>query len=107
MKRTLQPYSTATSFRPVLTLRDLVIHLKDPLPLEEHTEAMHSISCSRCHDHYIKKKAETSKQDMSIKQMLKYSKVKKTALTEHAWTHKPQINWTSTKVLGSYMLAME
>ena len=53
IRRIMQPYSIATSFTPVLTFRDLLTQLKDPLPLEKRTGVIYSISCSQCNDHYI------------------------------------------------------
>ena len=37
IRRILEPSSIVTFFTPVSTLRDLLTHLKDPLPLEEQT----------------------------------------------------------------------
>ena len=103
IRRILQSYSIATHFTPVLTLMDLITHLKDPLTLEEQTGVNYSISCSHCNDYYIGETGRSLKTREEHQTNVAKGEVVKNAIAEHVWTHGHQIDWTSSKVLNYHL----
>ena len=76
------------------------MHLKHPLPLEEQTGAIYSISCSHCNDHYIGETGRSLKtREEEHKTNVAKDEVEKSTSVEHVWTQGHQIGWSSTKVL--------
>ena len=100
IRRVLRPYNIATSFGPVSTLKNLLTHLKDPLPEEEQSGIVYSISCTCRKNHYIGetgRSLNTRKEEH--KAYVRKGEVEKSAIAEHAWNHGHQVDWNSAKAL--------
>ena len=51
--RVLAPLDIQVVFRPLMTLRQLLVHPKDRVPMDERKEAVYSISCTLCLKVYV------------------------------------------------------
>jgi hypothetical protein len=100
VRRNLTPLGIKTAFKPVNTLRQLVVHPKDPIPKEDRAEVVYQIPCSDCPQSYIGQTGRTLGQRLKEHQRaVRDNHVATSALAEH--THKTghNIDWTGTKIL--------
>ena len=62
IKRLLNPLDIRTQFRPVTTLRNLLVHIKDPVPMEMKTGVVYQIGCQDCPATYVGQTGRTLSQ---------------------------------------------
>ena len=53
VKRNLRPLDIRVAFRPHSTLKRQLVHLKDPVPMDQRTGVVYQIPCSECPKVYI------------------------------------------------------
>ena len=53
IRRILTPLDIHTAFRPMRTLRDILVHVKDPVPPEAKSGTVYRVSCSGCPASYV------------------------------------------------------
>ena len=53
IRRALAPLDIRTQFRPTTTLRKLLVHVKDPVPMEMMTGVVYQIGCQDCSATYV------------------------------------------------------
>jgi len=49
IRRVLTPLGIRTCFQPLTTLRNILTHVKDPVPPEEKTSVVYLVPCGDCH----------------------------------------------------------
>ena len=83
VRRILTPLGIKTAFKPVNTLRQLVVHPKDP-PKEDRAEVVYQIPCSDCPQSYIGQTGRTLGQRLKEHQRaVRDNHVATSALAEH------------------------
>ena len=99
IKRILLPLDIRTCFKPYTTFRQLLVHAKDPIPIDSQTGVIYKVSCGTCSDSYV---GQTGR---SISHRLKEHKRALTssdvfsAVAEHAKKNNHVIDWNSGRVL--------
>ena len=53
IRRVLTPLSIRTCFKPQTTLKNILTHVKDPVPPEEKTGVVYKVPCSDCQATYV------------------------------------------------------
>ncbi len=69
IKRVLNPLDIRTQFRPVITLRNLLVHVKDPVPMEMKTGVVYQIGCQDCPATYVGQTGRTLTQCLKEEQI--------------------------------------
>ncbi len=59
IKIILLPLDIRTCFKPHTNLRQLLVHPKDPIPVESQTGVIYQVSCGTCHISYIGQNGRT------------------------------------------------
>ena len=98
----LAPLNIQVVFRPLMTLRQLLVHPNDQVPMDERKGVVYSITCT------VRPKVYIGQTDRSLKQWLKehwralrHGDVAASALAEHALVAGHGIDLSKAEVLGS------
>ena len=101
-RRILAPLDIKTTFRPNNTLRQMLVHPKDPTPLQDKAGVVHKIPCSSFPRVYIGQTGRTLGQRVKEHQRsVRDKKIATSALAEHSERTGHTIDWTRTKVLDN------
>ena len=87
--------------RPHTTLHHELVHHKDPSPIAEKSGVVYSIPCSTCNEVYIGQTGrhlETRLKEHKV--AVKFAKTEISAVAEHVWLKKHQIDFQSTAILA-------
>ena len=101
IRRILPPLGVYTCFQPHHTLRQTLMHLKDPTPLRQRTGVVYRIPCSSCEKVYIGQTGRTL--DHRLKEhrrALTSGNVQQSAVAEHATNEMH--DWEKAEVVDCY-----
>ena len=102
IRRILSPLGIKTTFQPINTLRQLIVHPKDPIPKEDKAGVVYQIPCSDCPQTYIGQTGRTLGQRIKEhKKAVKDRNVITFALAEHTCQTGHTIDWSRTEILGT------
>ena len=100
IKCVLTPLGVKVVFRPLRTLRQMLVRPKDPVPVEEHKGVVYSISCVECSSVYIGQTGRSLKQCVSEhRRALKYENIQTSALAEHVFKTGHAVDLSQPEVL--------
>ena len=100
IRQILAPLGIKTTFQPINTLRQLIVHPKDPVPKENKAGVVYQIPCSTCPQTYIGQTGRTLGQRLKEHQRaVKDRNVTTSALAEHVCKTGHTIDWTQTQIL--------
>ena len=100
IRRILPPLGIKTTFQPINTLRQLIVHPKDPIPKEDKAGVVYQIPCSDCPQTYIGQTGRTLGQRIKEhKKAVKDRNVITSALAEHTCQTGHTIDWCQTEIL--------
>ncbi len=99
IKRILLPLDIRTCFKPHTTLRQLLVHPKDPIPVESQTGVIYQVSCGTCHISYIGQTGRTITHRLKEHKQALTSPYHFSAVAEHAMKESHVIDWKSGKVI--------
>ena len=96
----LTKYGIQVAFKPNKTLRNILVHPKDPIPKDSQTGAIYKISCNECSSSYV---GETGRQ-LSVRvsehrKALTSGNLDKSAVALHSAENLHSINWSEVKIL--------
>ena len=103
IRRILQKLNIKTSFKLVTTLRKMLSHPKDPIPMLDRTGVVNRIRCVDCDRLYMGQTGRTLVQ--RIKEHRKAVSTFSTdtsALAEHVLTEDHRINWEEASILDQH-----
>ena len=103
IRRILRPLEIQVVFRPLTTLHQLLVHPKDPIPMEERKGVVYSIPCTDCPKVYIGQTGRCLK--LRLKEhhrALKNGDVAASAVAEHTWTTGHGMDLTKSTVLDCH-----
>ena len=95
--------TTLNYFGPHHTLRQTLVHLKDPTPLRQRTGVVYRIPCSSCEKVYIGQTGRTL--DHCLKEhrrALISGNVQQSAVAEHATNAMHDIDWEKAEVVDCH-----
>ena len=91
------------AFRPHNTLRCQLVHSKDPVPLDQRTNVVYQIPCSKFPKVYVVQSGRTLKQRLSEHlRALQKGDTAASALVEHVWSTGHQVNLSKAEVIDSH-----
>lgn len=100
IRRIIAPLGIRTSFQPSNTLRQLLVHPKDPTPKDYRAGVVYQIPCSSCPQSYIGQTDRTLGQRLKEhKRAVKDMNITSSALAEHVNNTGHSIDWKETRVL--------
>ena len=90
-----------TCFKPNQTLRQLLVHPKDKIPLSEKTGVVYQVDCSSCGSSYVGQTGRTLQHRVKEHQraLTSYTPYTTSAVAEHSMKTGHNIEWESAKVL--------
>ncbi len=99
IKRILLPLDIRTCFKPHTTLRQLLVHPKDPIPVESQTGVIYQVSCGTFNIFYIGQTGRTITHRLKEHKQALTSPYHFSAVAEHAMKESHVIDWKSGKVI--------
>ena len=101
IKRILSPLDIQVSFQPHTNLRKMLSRVKDPTPTLQKSNVVYCIPCDTCHRVYIGQTSRLLKTRIDEhKRAVKFARIEESAVAEHIWVSKHQINFQSVAVLA-------
>ena len=103
IRRVLTPLGVKLVLRPLRTLRQMLVHPKDPVPIEERKGVVYSIPCVECSSVYIGQTGRSLKQRISEhRRALKNGDVQMSALAEHVFNTGHAVDLSQSEVLDHH-----
>ena len=101
IRRILTTLGIKRTFQPINTLKQLLVHLKDPIPKEDKAGVVYQFPCSNCPQTYIGQTGRTLGQRLKEhKKAVKDKNIMTSALAEHTCQTGHTIDWSQTEILG-------
>ena len=101
IRRVLSPLALEPPF-PTNTLRQLLVHLKDPVPQQERPGVVYHIPCTNFSWAYIGQTGRTLTQRLKEhRRAVINGDLTTSALAEHAHSTGQPINWTEARVIAT------
>ena len=101
VRRVLATVNVRVTFRPHNTLSQQLVRLKDPTPTMQTSNVVYSIPCRTCSKVYV---GETGRllgvRIQEHKSAVKHAKMEESAVAEHVWVDKHQMDFQSVTVLA-------
>ena len=100
IRRILSPLSIRVMFRPFTTLRQMLVHPKDPVPVSKRKGVVYSIPCAECPRTYIGQTGRSL--DLRLQEhrrALKNGDVTASAVAEHVFTAGHQVDLSKASVI--------
>ena len=104
IRRILSQLNIRTCFKPHSTLKQLLVHPKDPIEEKKKSGAVYKISCKSCNQVYIGQTGRTlqhriteHKRALNSTDNVLYNT---SAVAVHAITQKHRIDWDNAKVIA-------
>ena len=100
IRRILAPLGVKTSFQPTNTLKNMLVHPKDPMPTEKKSGVVYRIPCGSCPQTYIGQTGRPLEQRLKEhKKAVRDENIITSALAEHVQKTGHPIEWTQTEVV--------
>ena len=101
IRRILSKVDIRTCFKPNQTLRQLLVHPKDKIPLSGKTGVVYQVDCSSCGSSYVGQTGRTLQHRVKEHQraLTSYTPYTTSAVAEHSMKTGHNIEWESAKVL--------
>ena len=107
VRRILTQLDIKVVFRPLGTLRHMLVHPKDPVPLDQQKGVVYSLPCDGCPKVYIGQTDRTLIHRLTEhRQALKNGNVAASALTEHTLDTGHPLDLTKAKVIDHHLHTM-
>ncbi len=104
IKRILTPLNIRTCFRPHQTLKTILVHAKDKVPMSEKRGIVYQIPCGSCNHTYIGQSGRTLEDRLKEhkRAIIPDSTYFTSAVAEHAVKSNHVIDWNNAKVIDSH-----
>ena len=101
--RILTPLEIRTCFKPHQTLRQLLVHPKDPIPLMQRPGVVYQVPCASCPEVYIGQTGRTLEHRLKeYKRALTSGTAISSAIAEHALNTNHDMDWANALVVDSH-----
>ena len=102
IRRVLATVNVWTCFKPLRSLRDVLVHLKDSVQPEEKKGVVYRIPCAECDMTYVSKKGRTlNLQEKEHFRALRNVDPSTSVVFEHALQNGHDTAWSDAQVLAS------
>ena len=103
IQRILRLVGIRSAFKPVCTLRETLVHVKDPVPMLNRQSVVYRIPCEECTGAYVGQTGRSLGQCVKEhKRALKNFDVTSSGLSEHALESGHRVVWTKAAVVDSH-----
>ena len=100
LRRVLKDLQIRTVMRPHKTLRQMLVHLKDPLPDMERSNVVYRIPCAEYPATYVgETKRKLCKRIDEHKRALRMCDCNASAVAEHVWNAGHHVDWSGVTIL--------
>jgi hypothetical protein len=96
LERVFRKHGVAIYHKPFNTIRQQLVHPKDPTPKDNKSGVIYQIQCKTCSRRYIGETARTLKTRIE-----EHKKTTSSAVNEHQTNTGHEIDWENVKVVGS------
>ena len=101
VRRVLATVNVRVTFRPHNTLSQQLVRLKDPTPTMQTSNVIYSIPCQTCSKVYVGQTGcLLGARIQEHKSVVKHAKTEESAVAEHVWVDKHQMDFQSVTVLA-------
>ena len=100
IRRVLSPLGIRTTFRPINTLRQLLVHPKDHVPQQERPGVVYRIPCTNCSRTYIGQTGRPQRLK-EHRRAVRNADTATSALAEHVHSTGHPVNWTEARVIDT------
>ena len=101
LKRILAEVNIHVIHQPHITLRQELVHVKDPVPPERVSGVLYSIPCRECSETYNGQTGHLLGTWLDEhRAAVKYAKTDVSAFAEHVWERQHTINFDDTTILA-------
>ena len=101
VQRILSDVGIRVAFRPHTTLRQELVHPKDPVISLKRPNVVYCILCAMCPAVYVGQTSRPSETRLKEhKDAVKHVKTEVSAVAEHLWKGNPQVDFQQTSVLA-------
>ena len=106
VRRILAPLEIKVVFRPQSTLHSLLVHPKDPVPMDQRKGVVYSVPCDGCSKVYIGQTGRSLKHRLAEhRRVLKNGDVAASALAEHTLATGHLVDLTKSEVIDRHPYA--
>ena len=103
IRRVLAPLAIQVAFRPFRTLRQELVHPKDPVPANHRKGVVYSIPCAECPHTYIGQTGRSLDHRLrEHRRALKNGDVGSSALAEHVFASNHQVDLSKAMVIDTH-----
>ena len=103
IRRVLAPLAIQVTFRPYRTLRQELVHPKDPVPANRRKGVVYSIPCAECPRTYIGQTGRSLDHRLrEHRRALKNGDVGSSALAEHVFSANHQVDLSKAMVIDTH-----
>ena len=103
IRRVLAPLAIQVTFRPYRTLRQELVHSKDPVPANRRKGVVYSIPCAECPHTYIGQTGRSLDHRLrEHRRALKNGDVGCSALAEHVFSANHQVDLSKAMVIDTH-----
>ena len=100
IRRILTPQGVKVSFRPNVTLRQLLVRPKDRIPESAATAVVYQMPCASCPATYVGQTGRCLDQRLRRhRRAVESADFTSSALAEHAWSCHHPMDWDNTRIL--------
>ena len=100
--RFLAPLAVQVTFRPFRTLRQELVHPKDPVPANSRKGVVHSIPCAECPHTYIGQKRRSLDHRFREHRALKNGDLGSSTFAEHVFSSNHQVDLLKAMVIDMH-----
>ena len=103
IRRVFPPLAIQVTFRPFRTLRQELVHPKDPVPANHRKGVMYSIPCAECPRTYIGQMGRSLDHSFHEQcQALKHGDLGSSALAAHVFSSNHRVDLSKAMVINTY-----
>ena len=101
IQRVLLDVGVRVMFRPHMTLRQQLVHPKDPVPSSMKSGVVYSISCTTCPAVYVGQTSRSLETRLKEhKAAVRHAKTEVLAVAEHVWKENHQMDFQQASILA-------
>ena len=103
LRRVLSPLAIQVTFRPFRTLRQELVHPKDPVPINRRKGVVYSIPCAECSRAYIRQTGRSLDHRLQEHcRALKNGDVAASAIAEHVFSCNHKVDLSKASVIDAH-----
>lgn len=99
IERVCRPLNIKAIFKTTNTLRNHLMHVKQPRPMSKEKGVVYEIPCLDCNSKYIGETGRILEKRIKEHQYTVKRKDEKNGISVHAWNNSHRVNWSKARVV--------